>query len=99
MGGLLVKGVFRVAVHGGLIVEVHDEADIKGGVHERVAFGDGLTDRERFHFGDLFGEAMRGTDELLAVGGIAGVFQPNEADVVEFSGGSRFGCGGAAREE
>ena len=94
-----MDGVFRVAVQGGLIFKVHDEADIKGGVHERAAFGNGLADGECFYFGDLFGEAVRGGDELLAVGGMAGVFQPDEADVVEFSGGGRFGRGGAAGEE
>lgn len=94
-----MNGVFRVAVQGGLIIEVHDEADIKGGVHERAAFGDGLADGECFHFGNLFGKAMRGSDELLAVSGNAGIFQPDEADVVEFTGGGGSGRGGAGREE
>jgi hypothetical protein len=94
-----MDGIFAVTIKRRLVVELHRETDIERGIDELAGRGLRLPDGERLHLGNLARKPVESVDEPLTFGGVAGIFQPDQADVRELPFRRRLGRGGVDREE
>ena len=91
MRGFLMNRMLVVTFHCRLVRELHHHADIKRIVHIRTLGRKGLPDRKEFYLGNLPRERVRCSHNFLSLFRIAWLFQPDEADVIDFPGGCRLG--------
>jgi ribonucleotide monophosphatase NagD (HAD superfamily) len=69
--------------------------EVKTG-HVGTCLGQCLADGEKLHFGDFAGKGVGGLDQLLPIRRVAGLFEPDESNVIDLSGLGGFGRRGAA---
>src|SRR5688572_1664757 len=81
--GLLVDRVLRVAVHRSLVVELHHEAQVEGGIHQLTLARARLAHAQSPNLRDLAQELVSCVDQSLSIRLVAGLLEPDETDVVK----------------
>jgi hypothetical protein len=84
--GLLMNRILRITIHRCFVFEPHDKADVERSVSPRTRFRQWLADGEELHFGYLARKRVRRRDEFLPLLLVARLFQPYQADVINFAG-------------